>query len=103
MFEYGPTAAEASGGEARPPLPAGGARARALAAVELAKRHKALVLGCALACALIGFAASKLLTPRYVAVTQIYVDPGNLPGGEKDAPAPGRIPTGSSTMSRARA
>ncbi len=94
MFEYGPMAAEASGGEARPPLPAGGARARALAAVDLAKRHKALVLSCALACALIGFAASKLLTPRYVAVTQIYVDPGNLPGAGRDLPAPGQDSNG---------
>jgi uncharacterized protein involved in exopolysaccharide biosynthesis len=94
MFEYGPTAAETSGGEARPPPPAGGARERALAAVDLAKRHKALVLGCALACALIGFAASKLMTPRYVATAQIYIDPGNLPGGAKDLPAPGQDSNG---------
>ncbi|MGD0565188.1 MAG: Wzz/FepE/Etk N-terminal domain-containing protein [Roseiarcus sp.] len=94
MFEYGPTAAEASGGDARPPLAAGSARDRALAVVEIAKRHKAFTLGCALACALLGFAASKALTPRYVAVTQIYVDPGALPGAGTDAPAPGQDSNG---------
>ncbi len=94
MFEYGSTAAEASGGDARPPLPVGGARDRALAAVYLAERHKAFVLGCALVCALLGFAASKSLTPRYVAVTQIYIDPGSLPGAGKDEPAPGQDSNG---------
>ncbi|MGD0639135.1 MAG: exopolysaccharide transport family protein [Roseiarcus sp.] len=93
MFEYGLTAAETSGGEARPP-PAGGARARALAAVAAAKRHKAFTLGCALACALLGFVASKALPQRYVAVTQIYVDPGVLPGAGKDMPAPGQDSNG---------
>ena len=94
MFEYGPTTAEASGGDAGPPRPAGSPRDRALAAVDVAKRHKAFVLGCGLACALLGFAASKTLTPRYVAVTQIYIDPGALPGAGKDVPAPGQDSTG---------
>ncbi len=94
MFEYGPMAAEASGGKAQPLLPAAGARDRALALLDLAKRHRALVLGCTLAFALAGFAASKLITPRYVATTQIYVDPGNLPGAGKDLPAPGQDSNG---------
>ncbi len=94
MFEYGPTAAEASGGDARPPPPAGGARDRAIAAFDIAKRHKAFTLGCALACALLGFIASKTLPQRYVAVTQIYIDPGSLPGAGRDVPAPGQDSNG---------
>jgi uncharacterized protein involved in exopolysaccharide biosynthesis len=94
MFEYGPIAVEASGAGARPPPAAGSVRDRALAAVAVAGRHKALVLSCALACALIGFAASKALTPRYVAVAQIYIDPGALPGESKDVLAPGQDSTG---------
>ena len=95
MFEYGPTAAaEMSGGDARPPPPTGGARDRALAAVAVAKRHKAFTLGCALACALLGLIASKALPQRYVAATQIYIDPGNLPGAGKDVPAPGQDSNG---------
>ena len=71
MFEYGLMTAEASGADAGPPPPARGALDRALAAVAIAERHKAFILGCALACALLGFAASKAFTPRYVAVAQI--------------------------------
>jgi uncharacterized protein involved in exopolysaccharide biosynthesis len=94
MFEYGPMTAEASGDDARSPPMARGARDRALAAVAVAQRHKAFLLGCALACALLGFVASKALTPRYVAVTQIYIDPGALPGQAKDVPAPGQDSNG---------
>jgi len=94
MLEYGPTPAEASGGDARAPRPADGLRDRALAAVDIAKRHKAFVLGCALACATLGFVASQTLPPRYVAVTQIYIDPGALPGSGKDVPAPGQDSNG---------
>jgi uncharacterized protein involved in exopolysaccharide biosynthesis/Mrp family chromosome partitioning ATPase len=94
MFEYGPRAAEASGGDARPPPVASGARDRALVALDVAKRHKTFILGCALACALLGFVASKALTPRYVAVTQIYIDPSALPGESKDVPAPGQDSNG---------
>jgi len=94
MFEYGPTAAEASGGDARALRSVGNARDRALAAFDIAKRHKAFILGCALVCALLGLAASKLLTPRFVAITQIYIDPGSLPGADKDVPAPGQDSNG---------
>ncbi len=94
MFEYGPTAAEATGGDDRPPRAVDGARDRAFAAVKIAGRHKAFIIGCAAACALVGFAASKLLTPRYVAVAQIYIDPGNLPGAAQDVPAPGQDSNG---------
>ena len=102
MFEYGPPAAKASGGDALPLRSVGGARDRAIVAFDTAKRHTVFILGCAVACALLGFAASKLLTPRYVAVTQIYIDPGSLPGASQDQPAPGRIPTALSTTSKAR-
>ena len=94
MFEYGPIAAETSGADARTPLPASSVRERALAAAAVAERHKAVILVCALAFALLGFIASKALTPRYVAVTQIYVDPGALPGESKDVLAPGQDSNG---------
>ena len=94
MFEYGPTTAEASGGDAQPPRSAGSARDRAFAAFDIANRHRAFIFGCAVVCALLGFAASKLLAPRYVAVAQIYIDPGNLPGAGQDAPAPGQDSNG---------
>ena len=94
MFEYGPIPAEASGAAARPPPIASGARERALVALATAKRHKAIILGCAAACALLGFAVSKALTPRYVAVAQIYIDPGALPGQNKDVAAPGQDSNG---------
>ena len=94
MFEYGPPAAEASGGDAQPLRSVGGVRDRALAAFNTAKRHKVFIFGCAVACALLGFAASKLLTPRYVAATQIYIDPGSLPGASQDLPAPGQDSNG---------
>jgi uncharacterized protein involved in exopolysaccharide biosynthesis len=94
MFEYGSMAAEASGADAQPSPVASGARERALAAVAVARRHKAFILGCAVACALLGFAASKALPPRYVAVAQIYIDPAALPGESKDVPAPGQDSNG---------
>jgi uncharacterized protein involved in exopolysaccharide biosynthesis len=94
MFEYGPPAGVSSGGDARPLTPGAGALERARLAMAIARRQKALILGCALACALAGYGASKLITPRYVATTQIYIDPGNLPGADKDALAPGQDSNG---------
>ena len=94
MFEYGPIAADANGAATRPPPTASEARKRALFALAVARRHKLVILGCALAFALLGLMASKALTPRYVAVTQIYIDPSALPGQGKDVPAPGQDSTG---------
>ena len=94
MFEYGPIAAKASGAGAGQSPFASGARERALAALAVAKPHKTFILGCALACALLGFVASKALTPRYVAAAQIYVDPGALPGESRNVPAPGQDSNG---------
>lgn len=53
--------------------------------IALAFRNKLFILAVALACAAGGFALTKLLTPRYVAVAQIYLDPRGLPGLEGDA------------------
>jgi uncharacterized protein involved in exopolysaccharide biosynthesis len=94
MFEYGPPAGVSSDGDARPLNPGAGVLERARLAMRIARRQQALILGCALACALAGYGASKLLTPRYVATTQIYIDPGNLPGADKDALAPGQDSNG---------
>jgi uncharacterized protein involved in exopolysaccharide biosynthesis len=94
MFEYGPPAGVSPAGDIRPSHPAGGVLHRAGTVVDMAKRQKSLILCCALGLALAGYAGSKLLTPRYVATTQIYIDPGNLPGAEKDVLAPGQDSNG---------
>ncbi|WP_036286652.1 GumC family protein [Methylosinus sp. PW1] len=53
--------------------------------ISLALRNKLFILSVALACAVGGYALTKLLTPRYVAAAQIYLDPRGLPGLEGDA------------------
>lgn len=53
--------------------------------IALALRNKLFILAVALACAAGGYALTKLLTPRYVAAAQIYLDPRGLPGLEGDA------------------
>ncbi|WP_043331785.1 GumC family protein [Methylosinus sp. LW4] len=53
--------------------------------IALALRNKLFILSVALACAVGGYALTKLLTPRYVAAAQIYLDPRGLPGLEGDA------------------
>ncbi|MBG0811310.1 GumC family protein [Methylosinus sp. H3A] len=52
--------------------------------IALALRNKLFILAVALACAAGGYALTKLLTPRYVAAAQIYLDPRGLPGLEGD-------------------
>jgi len=72
--------------ERRPPAIAEGPRARRSVTpatlIALALRNKLFILAVALACAAGGFALTKLLTPRYVAAAQIYLDPRGLPGLE---------------------
>lgn len=53
--------------------------------IALALRNKLFIVSVALACAAGGYALTKLLTPRYVAAAQIYLDPRGLPGLEGDA------------------
>ena len=94
MFEFGSPARVSSRGDSASFNPGAGVLDRARAALDIATRQKPLILGCALAFALAGYGASKMLTPRYVATTQIYIDPGNLPGSDKDALAPGQDSNG---------
>jgi uncharacterized protein involved in exopolysaccharide biosynthesis len=61
--------------------------------VALALRSKLFILSVAFVCAVIGFAISKTLSPRYIAAAQIYLDPRGLPGLERDG-NPGQDSTG---------
>lgn len=95
MLDYG-AGARAVAGEAildaaeTPRAPARFALADLFA---IALRRKLLILAVALACAAIGFALTKTLTPRYLATAQIYLDPRGLPGLENDS-NPGQDSTG---------
>ena len=61
---------------------------------RLAWRRKGLILAIAMSGALLGFVATKTLTPRYVATAQIYLDPHGLPGLEKEDSASHEDSTG---------
>ena len=61
---------------------------------RLAWRRKRLILALAILGALLGFVATKTLTPRYVATAQIYLDPHGLPGLEKEDSASHEDSTG---------
>ena len=61
---------------------------------RLAWRRKGLILAMAILGALLGFVATKTLTPRYVATAQIYLDPHGLPGLEKEDSASHEDSTG---------
>ena len=94
MFDYGPTAAEATPAAVQvSPAPIG-ARERSLGVLSIARRRKLFILGCVATCALVAAATTKLLTPKYVATAEIYIDPGSLPGAGKDALAPGQDSNG---------
>lgn len=68
-------------------------RARVLVTGALARNTKLILVMCALG-ALAGAAASKLLTPSYIAASQIYVDPRGLPGTDKDSATAGQDSNG---------
>jgi uncharacterized protein involved in exopolysaccharide biosynthesis/Mrp family chromosome partitioning ATPase len=84
MLEYGQTVDDARGGRFEPVNPLAFSLASLLAATRLFVRHGALILVLAVVGALTGIGLSKLLTPRYVATAQIYVDPHGLPGVDKE-------------------
>ena len=94
MFEYGPTAIAESGRAPPGARTAAGASRSALPVVAAARNRKTLVLSAAVVCGLLGLTAAKTLPPRYVATTQIYIDPGSLTSAEKDVLAPGQDSTG---------
>ena len=93
MFRYGPTSNDEDAGSARArPGEPGLANLRSGAAI--ARRNAGLIAASGLACALLAFAAGKLVTPRYVATAQIYVDPSAAQGAETQPIAPGQDSNG---------
>jgi uncharacterized protein involved in exopolysaccharide biosynthesis/Mrp family chromosome partitioning ATPase len=93
MFIYGGTA-DAGKVDAPAARPAGFGAANLGAATGIARRHVVLVAASGVICALLAFGASKLVTPRYVATTQIYVDPSDLQGSDTQPIAPGQDSNG---------
>ena len=94
MLDYGQTVDQSSGA---PATPQGSMRSYLAAlpkAAELFARNWALILGVAAACAIAGFGMSKLLTPRYIATAQIYIDPHGLPGVDKEGTPQGEDSNG---------
>ena len=87
MLDYSAEARDASEREAvvaKEPRREGAVTIKGLAALGL--RARILILFVAVVGGAIGFGLSKGLTPRYVAVAQIYLDPRSLPGLEGDNP-----------------
>jgi uncharacterized protein involved in exopolysaccharide biosynthesis len=87
MFEYGSSAVGKRGGESLTARPAA-------SAVDLFRRHKFLVLLLCISGAIAGFSASGLLTPKFTATSEIYIDPGSPTGADKDILAPGQDSNG---------
>jgi uncharacterized protein involved in exopolysaccharide biosynthesis len=84
MLDYGETVEESPGARTAPGGPRRSYLAILSAALSLFARNAALILIVAAVCAAAGFGLSKLLTPRYVATAQIYIDPHGLPGVDKE-------------------
>ena len=94
MLDYGQTVDQSPGAR---PAPEGALRSYLAAfsmAAGLFARNAALILAVAAACAIAGFGLSKLLTPRYVATAQIYIDPHGLPGVDKEGTPQGEDSNG---------
>ena len=93
MFTYGGTA---DAGKVDEPAarPAGSMSLNLGQAVGIAGRNIALIAASGVVCALLAYGASKLVTPRYVATTQIYVDPSDLQGSDTQPIAPGQDSNG---------
>jgi uncharacterized protein involved in exopolysaccharide biosynthesis/Mrp family chromosome partitioning ATPase len=92
MFIYGGTA-DAGKIDAPAPRPAG-LPVSFGAATGIARRHVVLIAASGVVCALLAYGASKLVTPRYVATTQIFVDPSDLQGSDTQPIAPGQDSNG---------
>jgi uncharacterized protein involved in exopolysaccharide biosynthesis len=84
MLEYDQTVDEAPGARSAPQGPTGSYLALLSQLSGLFARNTALILAVAALCAVAGFGVSKILTPRYTASVQIYVDPHGLPGVDKE-------------------
>jgi uncharacterized protein involved in exopolysaccharide biosynthesis/Mrp family chromosome partitioning ATPase len=93
MFTYGGTA-DAGKVDRPASRPAGLAPISLGAATGIARRNVVLIAASGVVCALLAYGASKLVTPRYVATTQIYVDPSDLQGSDTQPIAPGQDSNG---------
>src|SRR5271168_1659876 len=89
MFIFGRTA-EARQVDAAAPRPAGSPSANLVLAVGIARRNFALITAAGVGCGLLAFGAAELLTPRYVATAQIYIDPSAMHGSDVQPIVPGR-------------
>jgi uncharacterized protein involved in exopolysaccharide biosynthesis len=89
MFIFGRTA-EARQVDAAAPRPAGSPSAILVLAVGIARRNFVLITAAGVGCGLLAFGAGELLTPRYVAIAQIYIDPSAMRGSDVQPIVPGR-------------
>jgi len=99
MLDYGKTAGDAAAagppaGDRRGPARPDAGSLSLAQGLNIARRNTPLLLASALTCAVAALLASRALTPRYVATTQIYIDPRGLPGVDKDGAAPGQDSNG---------
>ena len=84
MFEYGGTIGADDPALAAPPAVIASGQGPVSELLRLALAHRLVIVLFVLAGAVAGVVLSKTLPPRYVAVTQIYLDPRGLPGAERD-------------------
>jgi uncharacterized protein involved in exopolysaccharide biosynthesis len=83
-LEYGGTIGADSPVPAAPPAEAASDKRPVSGVLRLALAQRLLITVFVLAGAVLGVLLSKTLPPRYIAVTQIYLDPRGLPGAERD-------------------
>ena len=83
-MEYGGTIGADSPAPAAPPAEAASDKRPVSGVLRLALAQRLLITVFVLAGAVLGVLLSKTLPPRYIAVTQIYLDPRGLPGAERD-------------------
>src|SRR5271155_1244935 len=93
MFIFDRTA-EARQVDAAAPRPAGSPSANLVLTGGIARRNFALIAAAGAGCGLLGFSAGELLTPRYVATAQIYIDPGAMHGSDVQPIVPDRDSNG---------
>jgi uncharacterized protein involved in exopolysaccharide biosynthesis/Mrp family chromosome partitioning ATPase len=89
MFVFDRTA-EARQVDAAASRPAGSPSVNLVLAVGIARHNFALITAAGVGCGLLAFGAGELLTPRYVATAQIYIDPSAMHGSDGQPIVPGR-------------
>jgi len=92
MFQYETTTAKTAPAApvASAPKPAFDVRE----ALGVARRNVKLIAATGVAGALAAYALSMVLTPKYIATSEIYVDPGSAQSGNSDPIAPGQDSNG---------